>query len=83
MGLTSRISDYVKDKVTPGVSLAGAADHALNGNTWQNQAVAQTHSPTAGALLQTSTICCSARAESDGQVIEKPPEEPQVFAYCS
>lgn len=42
--------------------------HGLNG-THRNTKPLHTHSPMAGALLQTSTICCSSKAKSDGQVI--------------
>lgn len=36
-----------------------------------NTKPSHTHSPMAGALLQISTICCSSKAKSDGQVIQK------------
>lgn len=39
--------------------------------THRNTKPSHTHSPMAGALLQISTICCSSKAKSDGQVIQK------------
>lgn len=56
-----------RNAATAGVSQTWATDHASSWTQWQrNTKPWHTHSPTAGALLQTSTICCSSNENGKG-----------------